>query len=365
MRTAFVSELCELAAQEPRIWLLCGDLGYSVLEPFRDRFPDRFVNVGVAEQNMIGVAAGLALSGQTVFVYSIANFPTLRCLEQIRNDVCYHQADVKVVSVGAGFSYGPQGFTHHGLHDVAAMRALPGMTVVAPGDPVEARQLTRSLARQSGPAYLRLGKAGEPVVHRGAVETPSGGACSPNAGAEAAIVLGRAVKLRDGDDLTLIGSGAVLSLALETADALAREGVRGRVLSMHTLKPLDVDALCAAAVETGGILTLEEHSRIGGLGSAVAEALLANDVPARLRVFAAPDRVMHEVGSQAYLRRLCGDPLALARELLAAPRGMTHETTRGKSASAARSSVTTERGPFATPPGVAAGTRFVSQTLPP
>ena len=148
MRTAFIDTLCQLAAEDERIWLLTGDLGYSVLERFATRFPERYVNVGVAEQNMVGVAAGLARCGKMPWVYSIANFPTFRCLEQIRNDVCYHNGNVKVVAVGAGFAYGPHGYTHHGLEDVAILRALPNMTVVAPADPVETRLATIAIANR-------------------------------------------------------------------------------------------------------------------------------------------------------------------------------------------------------------------------
>jgi len=166
MRTAFIKTLCELAEQDERIWLLCGDLGYSVLEGFSSRFPNRFVNVGVAEQNMTGIAAGLALSGKVVFIYSIANFPVMRCLEQIRNDVCYHNLNVKIVTVGGGLTYGSLGYTHHGVEDIAVMRVLPNMTVIAPGDPVEARLATQAILNTPGPCYLRLGKAGEPVVHQ-------------------------------------------------------------------------------------------------------------------------------------------------------------------------------------------------------
>src|SRR3954449_11566852 len=165
MRMSFIESLCSAARRDPRVHLLTADLGYSVVEPFAAAFPKRFTNVGVAEQNLIGVACGLALCGKVVFVYSIANFPTLRCLEQIRNDLCYHQADVKVVAVGGGLAYGPQGYTHHGVEDLAVMRALPGMTVVAPGDPVESRLPGPAVARQPGPAHLRLGKAREPDVH--------------------------------------------------------------------------------------------------------------------------------------------------------------------------------------------------------
>src|SRR5437763_8263703 len=155
-----------MAEEDERIWLLSGDLRYSVLERFAQKYPERFINVCVAEQNMMGVAAGLAMSGKTVFTYSIANFPVMRCLEQIRNDVCYHNLNVKIVAVGGGLAYGPAGYTHHALEDLAVMRAMPGMTVLAPGDPVEARLATTALADRQGPCYLRLGKAGEPLVHR-------------------------------------------------------------------------------------------------------------------------------------------------------------------------------------------------------
>src|SRR3989442_15702127 len=166
MRGAFRAAICALAAADERVWLLTGDLGYTVLEGFRERFPDRFVNVGVAEQNMTGVAAGLALSGKIVFTYSIANFPILRCLEQVRNDVCYHKANVKIVAVGGGLAYGALGSTHHATEDIAILRALPEMVVVAPGDPQEAEAATRAIAEHPGPCYLRLGRAGEPHVHR-------------------------------------------------------------------------------------------------------------------------------------------------------------------------------------------------------
>ena len=165
MRTAFINELFDLAKQDPRIVLIVGDLGFGVVTPFMEQLPGQFLNAGVAEQNMTGMAAGMALSGKIALTYSIANFPTLRCLEQVRNDVCYHNANVKVVSVGGGFTYGAMGATHHAVEDLAVMRALPGLVVVAPGDPIEARAATRAVIEYSGPCYVRLGKAGEPVVH--------------------------------------------------------------------------------------------------------------------------------------------------------------------------------------------------------
>jgi len=293
MRAAFIAELLERADQDPSIWLVTGDLGYSVLEPFAERFPDRYVNAGVAEQNMIGVAAGLARSGATVFVYSIANFPTFRCLEQIRNDVCYAGAAVTIVSVGSGFSYGSHGSTHHAIEDLAVMRSLPGIVVVSPGDPTEARLATRALADRAGPAYLRLGKAGESIV-------------DASAGDEFA--LGQMRLIRDGIDVTVIATGSVLAMVNVAAEALERDGIRTRVYSAHTLKPFDAETLLRAMAETAGVVTVEEHRLVGGLRGAVAEALL--DVPDRPRcgirsLGVGPD-VIFGTGDQAHLRAVAG-----------------------------------------------------------
>ncbi len=254
MRTAFIEELCALAEQDERIWLVCGDLGYSVLEAFADRFPNRYLNAGVAEQNMTGIAAGLALTGKTVFTYSIANFPVMRCLEQIRNDVCYHNLNVKIVSVGGGLAYGSHGYTHHGVEDLAVMSAMPNMTVAAPGDPHEARSITRLACQVQGPMYLRLGKAGEPMLHKQPLE----------------ISVGESIQMRSGNDLTLISTGGMLASVLEAADQLQAAGKSVRVLSMPFLVPLDEKAIRAAITETSAILTVEEHGH-GGLGTLVAE----------------------------------------------------------------------------------------------
>jgi transketolase len=285
MRTAFIEELVRLAEQDERIWLVCGDLGYSVLEAFGDRFPRRYLNAGVAEQNMTGIAAGLALMGKTVFTYSIANFPVMRCLEQIRNDVCYHNLNVKIVAVGGGLAYGSHGYTHHGVEDLAVMSALPNITVAAPGDPVEARAVTRIIASRPGAAYLRLGKAGEPVLHS----------------AETSVNYGKAIIMRGGDDLTLISIGGMLANTLSAADKLAEAGYSVRVMSMPFAVPLDEEAIQTAVTETAVILTVEEHG-IGGLGTAVGECIarfggVAVFVP--LRLGRSPIRT---AGSQEQLR---------------------------------------------------------------
>lgn len=291
MRTAFIETLFELAKQDERIVLIVGDLGFGVVTPFVEQLPRQFLNAGVAEQNMTAMAAGMALSGKIAFTYSIANFPTLRCLEQIRNDVCYHNANVKVVSVGGGFAYGSMSVTHHATEDLAVMRAMPGMMVIAPGDPVETRAATRAITAHPGPCFLRLGKAGEPKVHQTEID----------------FVLGKAIRMREGDDATLISIGGLLQTTAQAAQRLADNGIETRVLSMHTLKPLDTEAVLAAARETRAILTIEEHSIIGGLGSAVAEVLAeAEGAKVIFRRIGLPSAFSPHIGSQDYLRERHG-----------------------------------------------------------
>jgi transketolase len=310
VRTAFIDTLLELARRDSRIVLIVGDLGFGVVNRFMQELPAQFVNAGIAEQNMTGLAAGMALSGKTVFTYSIANFPVVRCLEQIRNDVGYHKASVKIVAVGGGFAYGALGYSHHAIEDIAFMRALPGMTVIAPNDPVEAELATRAVAALPGPCYLRLGRAGEPRVH----ESPPG------------FSLGRAIKMRDGRDVAILATGGLLVTALAAADALAGFGISARVLSVHTIKPLDVDAVLQVAAETDALVTLEEHSIIGGLGGAVAEVVL--EAAVRPRVFkriGVADSRLAAVGDRDYLRTCAGldaqSVTATIRELLRAGRG--------------------------------------------
>ena len=279
-----------MAQHDDRIWLLCGDLGYSVLERFASQFPERFVNMGVAEQNMTGVAAGLALSGKTVVTYSIANFPVMRCLEQIRNDVCYHAANVKIVAVGGGMAYGTAGYTHHGIEDLAVMRALPGMTVIAPGDPVETRLATQAVIQTPGPCYLRLGKGGEPTVH---AQPPT-------------FQIGKAITVREGTDAILITTGSVLPEVTKAADVLVAQGVSAGVLSMPSIQPIDSAAILSAARHARLLFTVEEHAQFGGLGSAVAEVLSASDVPHGPMLHAYVRGKLSTVGSLAYLRQVSG-----------------------------------------------------------
>jgi transketolase len=289
MRTSFINSLCDLAAEDERIFLICGDLGFSVLEGFASRFPSRYLNAGVAEQNMTGMAAGLAMTGRIVFTYSIANFPVMRCLEQIRNDVCYHNLNVKIVAVGGGLSYGPQGYTHHGVEDLAVMRVLPNMAVLAPADPVETRLATRALIDRRGPCYLRLGKAGEPIVY----------SSDPD------FEIGRAITVRPGTDVTLITTGAMLEPVLNWTENLLNDGLSVRILSMHTVQPLDEDAIRCAVEETGRIVTIEEHG-LGGLGSAVAEYLATAGSPVNFAIVRLRREGAAHAGSQTSLRGYLG-----------------------------------------------------------
>lgn len=300
MRNAFTRALLEAAAANERVLLLTGDLGFAVLDEFRARFPRQFYNVGVAEQNLAGVAAGFALSGHVVFTYSIGNFPTLRCLEQLRNDVCYHNADVKIVTVGGGLAYGALGFSHFATEDLAILRALPGMAVVAPGDPIEVAKLVPQIVRQPGPVYLRLGRAGERALHQPDVE----------------VVLGTPTRARVGTDVLLLTTGGMLPVALEAASLLEPFHVSAEVVSVHTLKPLDQDTICRLASRFGVVVTCEEHSAIGGLGSAVAEVLLEAGITAAFRRFALRTPYPIGVGSQQHLRQVNGLDAAALRDLV-------------------------------------------------
>lgn len=291
MRTAFIDTLLELAKEDPRIVLMVGDLGFGVVIPFMEQLPDQFVNAGVAEQNMTGMAAGMALSGKIVFTYSIANFPVLRPYEQIRNDVCYHNANVRIVSVGGGMAYGSLGPSHHATEDIAVMRALPNMAVLAPGDPVETRLATRALIDYQGPVYLRLGRAGEPTIHQ----------------TEPDFSIGKASTLQPGNAITLISTGGMLQETVNASRRLEEEGIQARVISMHTVKPLDVDVVLRAARETQAIFTIEEHSIIGGLGGAVSELLLeADQRPKYFKRIGLNGEFSSIVGTQEYLREQYG-----------------------------------------------------------
>lgn len=285
MRTSFIKSLEELAGSAG-FFLVTGDMGFSVLEGLKESHPDKYLNVGVAEANMIGISSGLALTGKTVFVYSIVPFATMRCFEQIRDDICYQNLDVKIVGVGGGLSYGQLGPTHHSIEDIALMRSLPNMTVVCPGDPIESRLATKAVFSRKGPVYLRIGKKVEPPVHE----------------KEPDFEIGKAITLIEGGDVTLISTGNMLETSLKACKILQNKGLSPRLLSMHTVKPIDKDAILNAAKETAAIFTVEEHSILGGLGSSVSEVVAENDDKVLFRRIGIPDSYAHVVGSHEYLR---------------------------------------------------------------
>lgn len=292
MRTAFIKELMVQARLHPEIFLVVGDLGYSVVEPFAEEFPSRFLNAGVAEQNLTGVAAGLASEGYHVFTYSIANFPTLRCLEQIRNDVAYHRLPVTVVSVGAGFAYGNLGYSHHAVQDLGILRTLPELTILSPADPGETREGMQWLTANPCPSYLRLGKAGEPVLHevRGLRQGPLS-------------------VLTGSSDCAVVATGSILKVAMEAARLLAAEGITPSVYSCPWLQPLDAEFLRPLA-SYRRLVVLEEHVAAGGLASLLREHLPESVGVTSLALSA---NALGLVGSQDYLRRMAGlDALGVA-----------------------------------------------------
>ena len=287
MRAVFNKTLLEIAKKDKRIHMVLADIGYGEIEPFRDTFPERYYNVGVAEQNMTGVATGIAMEGNIAVTYSIANFPTLRCLEQIRNDACYHNANVKIVIIGGGVSYGALGMSHHSTEDIAIMRALPNMIVEVPCDNYEAIGATYAMIEHDGPFYYRCGYKGEKDIHSGPID----------------FKLGKAITVKEGKDITLMFAGPIGIEVVKAAEELAKEGINCRVVSMHTIKPIDKDMIIDSAKNTGGIVTIEEHNLMGGLGSAVAEVICDSNVaPKEFKRLAFPDVNVAKIGGQAWIR---------------------------------------------------------------
>jgi transketolase len=287
MRNAFAAEITELADRDSSIVLLSGDIGNRLFDDYKSRHPDRFLNCGVAEANMTGVAAGLAMSGMRPVTYTITPFVTTRCLEQIRVDVCYQDLPVVIVGVGAGLSYAGLGATHHSCEDIAFLRTIPGMTVVAPADAHEVRAALRAAMSHDGPVYLRIGKKGEPLVHDGVRE----------------LRLGCSIDVRAGNDVCLLSTGNIMPVALEAAERLEATGLSVRVVSFHTVKPLDEATLEDAF---GGrhrlVATIEEHSRLGGLGGAVAEWRSDRETAVPLLRIGTRDEFLHESGGQEFAR---------------------------------------------------------------
>lgn len=287
MRNTFIDNLTKIAEQDENVYLLTGDLGFSVFEGFAEKFPKRFINCGVAEQNMIGVAAGLALSGKKVYVYSIIPFVTMRCFEQIRNDVCYQNLDVKLIGIGGGFAYGSLGSTHHAIEDISILRTLPNMTVICPACPVETEKLVWKTYQTKGPTYIRLSRSGEKKLYDN----------------DPQLEIGKPSVLSEGEDGMLIATGVPVALCLEVIEKLKSSGYNFKLISLHTLKPIDRDALLKEIGNIKKIFTLEEHNIIGGLGSAVAEIVAESNWEGYFKRIAIPDEYPSQIGNAEYLRK--------------------------------------------------------------
>ena len=294
MRDTVIRTLIELGKEDKDVELITGDLGFGVLKSFWETLPNQFINAGIAEQNMTGVAAGMALEGKKVFTYSIGNFPTLRCLEQIRNDCAYHNANVNVICVGGGYVYGSLGMSHHATEDIAILRALPDVTVICPGDPVEASLAVKKIAQTDGTCYLRLGRGGEQNVNTVIKE----------------FEIGKAYKLRDAKDMNkkvaVFSTGAILEETSKACDMLEENGIAVEQYSFPTVKPIDRAVIEDCADRFDNIFTVEEHNIVGGFGGAVAEVLAECGGKAKLHRIGIDDFYCIEVGSQAYLREQVG-----------------------------------------------------------
>jgi transketolase len=292
MRNAFADELTKLGNEDPRVVMLSGDIGNRLFDKFKDKHPSRFFNCGVAEANMMGVAAGMAMNGLRPVAYTITPFVTTRCLEQIRTDVCYHEAPVTIVAVGAGLAYSGLGPTHHACEDISFLRSIPNMVVICPGDAFEVRGALRAAMQQDRPVYIRMGKKGEPVVHKGPITD---------------FKIGKAITVAEGSDVCLLSTGNMLPEAMEAAHKLKDKGISAEVVSFHTVKPLDEEKLKQAFARFKLVATLEEHSLIGGFGAAVSEWLVDTETQAKkfLR-FGTPDAFFKKSGEQEYAREVLG-----------------------------------------------------------
>lgn len=290
MRNAFADEIAQIAAVDPRIVLLSGDIGNRLFDPFKTKFPNRFYNCGVAEANMASVAAGMAMCGLRPITYTITPFNTTRCLEQIRDDICYHNMPVLIVGTGAGLSYASLGCTHHSCEDISFLKSIPNMTVLCPADSMELRSLLHLAFKLNGPAYMRIGKTGEPLIHQ----------------APPQLTIGKGYLIERGTDLCILSAGNMLSIALEARKILKDGGIEAEVISMHTVKPLDTELLTQVSSRFPLLVSIEEHSLIGGLGSFIAEWMADHSIFVHLLRFGTQDHFPHPIGSQKYIRELFG-----------------------------------------------------------
>ena len=291
MRSSMLKQLDACMRADKSLHLIVADTGFHVFDDFQNEFASRYLNIGISEACMIGVAAGLALNGKRVICYGIVPFVTMRCFEQIRNDLCSQNLPVTIIGVGEGLTYGSAGASHHSLTDIAVMSALPGMTVVCPGDPVEVGDALQAMLRLDGPSYLRIGKSGEPLIHRDGLD---------------GFELGKGIRLRRGRDVAVISTGNMLPTAEKVCEKLAAAGGDPELVSMHTVKPIDRQLLIDVASRCNAIVTIEEHSVIGGLGAAVSQVVTDEGLGMTVQRFGVPDEFVQEAGSQAFLREKYG-----------------------------------------------------------
>jgi len=302
MRATFINTLTELARNDSKIMLIIGDTGYSIFEKFEEEFKERFVNVGIAEQNFVSFAAGLAAMNMKPYIYNVASFMTLRALEQIVLDVCYQDNPVVLVGVGGGFAYAQAGPTHHACHDIATMSMIPNMTVVCPGDPIEMRETVIAVASYNRPVYIRLGRSENPQIHQNNIN----------------FKIGKSIKIQEGNDIALFATGTMLKDAVEICELLKIDGISTTLYSMHTIKPIDQEAILEAAKLHKAIFTLEEHSVIGGLGAAVSNVLVQFicELNIKFKSYGVPDTFAPVTGSRDYLNQLFKiDPLSISEDI--------------------------------------------------
>lgn len=277
--------------EDERIYFVTGDLGYTVLEQIEKEFPKRFINAGVAEQNMIGIASGLALSGKKVYVYSIIPFLTMRCYEQIRDDVCYHNLDITLLGAGSGLSYGILGSTHFALEDLAIMRPLPNLTIFSPSDEAVARSGVRELRKRTSPVYIRVGKKQEPTIYEQPLQ----------------VSIGKPITIHPGKSLVIFATGTIMDEVLKTSELLKnKKNISATVVEVHTISPLDKASIVDIAKKHSQIVTVEEHGLIGGLGSAILETLNDNRIEKSILRIGTPNEIIHDIGTQEYLRTKVG-----------------------------------------------------------
>lgn len=273
-REVYGRKLAELGTEHPEVVAITADLtGSNKFGDFKKVHPERFFNVGIAEQNLMGVAAGMALDGKVPFVSTFATFASMRAHEQVRTDIAYVNLPVKIIATVGGLSGGTMGPTHQGMEDIGTMRMMPNMTVIAPGDPLQLTQFIEQAYELPGPVYIRLGRGSDPVIYDESQR----------------LTIGKAITAVEGSDITIAACGTIMNEAIQAAKALASDGINARVLDFHTIRPIDREAVIAAAQETGTIITAEDHTIIGGLGSAIAEIVAEEGIPCRVTRLGVPD----------------------------------------------------------------------------